>query len=225
MTNIKTLLITKDKQKTTRRQPEDNQLCNPYNKERKKKEEKNKYSFVENSIEFQLGKFLLEKITVRKTDFKKPNLQSWARHIDYMIRLEGRNPDEIKEIIEWCQRDTFWQNNILSPVKLRQQYDQLVLKMGKKKTNTSQIQTKDLEQKKAKLQKIYDKYMKNISLQELSEIKEQVKQKYVLAMIPDFFTFYSEEEQQKKLKIYYNSYIPKIVLEKLGITDANWDKL
>ena len=34
-------------------------------------------------------------------------------------------------MIEWCQTDEFWQDNILSTAKLRKQYDQLVLKMNK----------------------------------------------------------------------------------------------
>jgi hypothetical protein len=45
-----------------------------------------------------------------------------------MIRLDNRAPESIEAVIRWCQADTFWQNNILSGAKLREQYDQLDLK-------------------------------------------------------------------------------------------------
>ena len=48
-----------------------------------------------------------------------------------MIRLNNRKPEKIKEIIKWCQKDKFWQNNILSTQKLREQFDQLGLKRKK----------------------------------------------------------------------------------------------
>ena len=46
-----------------------------------------------------------------------------------MIRVDNRIPDKIKEVILWCQRDSFWQSNILSTKKLRAQYDQLLINM------------------------------------------------------------------------------------------------
>ncbi|KXK29370.1 MAG: hypothetical protein UZ01_02264, partial [Candidatus Brocadia sinica] len=57
-----------------------------------------------------------------------PDLQKWATHIDKMIRLDKRPPEEIEKVVAWCQQDSFWQNNILSTEKLRKQYDQLYLK-------------------------------------------------------------------------------------------------
>jgi hypothetical protein len=60
-------------------------------------------------------------------------VKKWAVHVSRMIRLDKRDPDRIEEVIKWCQQDDFWQNNILSTEKLRQQFDQLELKMSKKK--------------------------------------------------------------------------------------------
>ena len=57
-----------------------------------------------------------------------------------MIRVDKRDPDEIARVIDWCQADSFWQNNILSTEKLRIQYDQLLLKMNQTqvlKTNST----------------------------------------------------------------------------------------
>lgn len=78
-----------------------------------------------------LSNLLLEKIKERNPKFKKPDIMKWAVHIDRLIRLNKRNPDEIKKVIEWCQDDDFWQDNVLSTAKLRKQYDQLFLKWQK----------------------------------------------------------------------------------------------
>jgi len=89
--------------------------------------------FDENSIEYKLSLHLFKKIKKNNPDAKQPNFQLWSKHMDYMIRIDKRNPDTIKEIIDWCQKDSFWHTNILSARKLREQYDQLLLKSGKAK--------------------------------------------------------------------------------------------
>ena len=86
------------------------------------------------SIELRLSKKLYSHISKRNPEHKKPNLDEWAKHINRMIRHDKRNPEKIETVIDWCQADDFWQNNILSTQKLRKQYDQLVLKMGKPQT-------------------------------------------------------------------------------------------
>lgn len=80
----------------------------------------------------KLSSLLLECILIRKPDLRKPNLQIWAKEVDLMIRVDGRDPDRIKEVIEWCQADDFWQDNILSTKKLREQFDKLELQMRKR---------------------------------------------------------------------------------------------
>ncbi len=85
----------------------------------------------DNKNERELSELLLKLILERKPDFRKPNLEKWASHIDKMIRLDKRSPDRIREIIQWCQADDFWQNNILSTEKLRKQFDKLELRATK----------------------------------------------------------------------------------------------
>lgn len=100
-------------------------------------EEEKEEKFDGDSIEFRLARFLFNCIRVNNPKHKKPDLQKWAQHIDYMIRIDLRDPDEIKNVIKWCQEDNApqngsnfcWATNILSTDKLRKQYDQLVLKM------------------------------------------------------------------------------------------------
>jgi hypothetical protein len=84
-----------------------------------------------------LSNLLLLKIRERKPDFH-PNpksngnlIKAWAKHIRLMLINDKRSPPQIRAVIEWCQEDSFWQNNILSTEKLRKQFDQLELKMSK----------------------------------------------------------------------------------------------
>jgi len=93
-------------------------------------EEHKKKSFLSNSDEVRLSGLLFEKIFSRNPKHKKPNIQTWAKDIDKMIRIDHRSPEDIRRVIIWCQADPFWQNNILSTAKLRKQFDQLQLKMS-----------------------------------------------------------------------------------------------
>jgi hypothetical protein len=101
------------------------------------KEVKNKRIYVEGSDELRLASFLLEEIQRNKPDFKKPNLQTWAREIDLMIRRDGRVADRIREVIVWTQSDSFWRKNILSTGSLRDKFDRLELAMQEKSTQGS----------------------------------------------------------------------------------------
>lgn len=83
-----------------------------------------------NSDEFTLSNLLLTHILKRNPNHKKPDLQKWASHIDKMIRLDNRSVEEIRKVIDWCQREgCFWQNVILGTNKLREKFDQLKLQM------------------------------------------------------------------------------------------------
>ncbi|MFC1584627.1 Replication protein O [Fibrobacterota bacterium] len=91
------------------------------------KNEKNNFS--PDSLEIRLSQLLLQEIKNHKNDFKEPNLQKWAKHVDLMIRLDNREPEQIKDVILWCQNDSFWYQNILSTQKLRAQFDRLEFAM------------------------------------------------------------------------------------------------
>ncbi len=93
----------------------------------------NKYSA--DSMEVKLAKRLGEAILERKPDFsavlleKKRAWQKWAVFTDRMMRIDGRKAERVKEVIDWVQDNDFWQNNVLSTNKLRQQFDRLELQM------------------------------------------------------------------------------------------------
>jgi phage replication O-like protein O len=100
------------------------------------KERKKIYS--RNSEEFRLSEYLFEKMKANNPKVKTPNLDKWAIHVDRMIRLDKRSPDEIAEVINFSQSDSFWMSNILSTQKLREQFDQLWLKLKNQKPEESQ---------------------------------------------------------------------------------------
>jgi len=88
--------------------------------------------YVEDSIESRLAALLLGEILRNKPDFKRPNLQTWAKDISLMVRRDARTPDRIREVIVWAQGDSFWRKNILSTGSLRKSFDRLEMAMGTK---------------------------------------------------------------------------------------------
>jgi len=107
------------------------------------KSEKKRYS--KDSIEHLLSIYLFEKIREHCPNHKIPNFQQWALRIDRMIRLDKRNPQQIIEVIDWCQQDEFWCRNILSTGKLRIHYDKLMMYVLdiKPKINGNKLAGKD----------------------------------------------------------------------------------
>jgi len=87
--------------------------------------------FQERGESIRLTQLLFDLIKKRKLDFKTPDLNKWALEMDKIIRLDHREPESIEAVIRWSQADDFWQDNIISPAKLRKQFDQLELKMKK----------------------------------------------------------------------------------------------
>lgn len=82
-----------------------------------------------NSDEFRLANYLYKHMLRNNPNAKEPNFKAWAKTFDYIIRIDHRPVEEIRSVIEWCQRDKFWFKIILSPDKLRKQYDTLYLQM------------------------------------------------------------------------------------------------
>lgn len=84
------------------------------------------------NINLKLANYLLTKIRERNSSIypvdskNPPDTQKWANDIRLMHERDARSYDDIKRIIEWCQQDSFWQNNILSASKLRKQFGKLI---------------------------------------------------------------------------------------------------
>jgi hypothetical protein len=59
---------------------------------------------------------------------KRPAVtDKWLSDMERLHRIDERSWEQITKAIEWCQADDFWRGNIMSPGKLRKQYDQLRL--------------------------------------------------------------------------------------------------
>lgn len=106
-----------------------NQPASNHKQEVKELKNGNNKNYSPNSDEFRLAELLLSLIRKHNPTHKQPNIQQWAKHLDLMIRIDKRVPDEIKEIIIACQKDSFWYQNILSTKTLREKYDQLKIKL------------------------------------------------------------------------------------------------
>lgn len=61
---------------------------------------------------------------------REETFKRWAKDIDYLNRIDGVSWPDVYTVIDWCQKDPFWQTNILSGKKLRAQFDTLRLKMN-----------------------------------------------------------------------------------------------
>ena len=96
------------------------------------------------------GKILENNKRAEVPDENPKALEVWAEDMDKLNRLgpvgarkvegKGYRWSEIGSIIDWCQADSFWKDNILSASKLRKQVTQLENKMksGNRKYNKQQ---------------------------------------------------------------------------------------
>lgn len=87
--------------------------------------------FADDSVEMQLAMHLFAKIKENNPDHKEltdSQKQKWADSIRLMIERDKRTPQQIHNMIDWCQADDFWKTNILSTAKLRKQYDAMKVK-------------------------------------------------------------------------------------------------
>jgi hypothetical protein len=111
-------------------------------------------NFPQDSDAIRLSMLLFSLVKKRDEKAKEPNLQKWAVHIDRLIKIDQRTPNEIEQVIRWCQEDQFWQNNILSSQKLRDQFTQLTLKMNK---STGKLSEDAFDKKLARIKNMAEK--------------------------------------------------------------------
>lgn len=94
-----------------------------------KKPSRPKRVYDEQSIHYRLSLRLYENILVNNPEYKKPNLQNWANDVRLMMEQDNRTEEQIHYLMDWCQNDSFWKSNILSISKLREKFDQLVIRV------------------------------------------------------------------------------------------------
>lgn len=101
------------------------------NKQSTNNNSRNSKEYGDDSPYMDLAKRLFEHIKKRNSKQLEPNWQTWADDFRKIVELDNRDYKEVVLVLDWCQKDDFWQNNVLSPAKFRKQYDQLFLKMTK----------------------------------------------------------------------------------------------
>ena len=92
---------------------------------------KKKKVFEADSDPYLLAKFMEKCITENNPKFpqNESQRQRWAKDFDLMIRRDKIDADDIAEVIDWCQNDSFWRSNILSGKKVREKYQQLRMRI------------------------------------------------------------------------------------------------
>ena len=78
---------------------------------------------------FGLSEFLLSELQLRYPNLKTPNMATWAKDCDRMIRIDKRSPQDAEDMIRWMAGD-FWGTVVLCPAKLREKWDQIAAKMA-----------------------------------------------------------------------------------------------
>jgi len=109
-----------------------------------------KHKFSDEDMRF--AEEMLKRIKIINPATKQPSMESWANTIRLMREIDGRTHKEMWAAFDWANRDSFWCTNILSPTKLRKQYEKLVVRMSnmgqpsqKPKQETVQYAQPDIE--------------------------------------------------------------------------------
>jgi phage replication O-like protein O len=86
--------------------------------------------FRHDSEEVRLSELLFFLIRKRDVAHIEPDIQTWALHINKMIKSDHHSVEDIEKIIRWCQDKEFWRKHILSTDKLREKFDTLWKQSG-----------------------------------------------------------------------------------------------
>ncbi|MEN3133815.1 hypothetical protein [Bacillus albus] len=97
--------------------------------EKKKNTSRLKYEITD----MENAKLLFQLMLENNENCKEPNWNSWANEMRLMRERDKRTDKQIQYVITWSQRDSFWKTNILSPSKLRKQFDQLIVRIKEEK--------------------------------------------------------------------------------------------
>lgn len=91
--------------------------------------------YDESSTFHQIAVYFYEQIKTNNPNHKQPNFQTWSDDVRKMMELDERTEDQVRYLMRWVQQDDFEMANVLSPAKLRQRFDQLIIKVKQKQSN------------------------------------------------------------------------------------------
>ncbi|AUR98121.1 hypothetical protein NVP1247A_47 [Vibrio phage 1.247.A._10N.261.54.E12] len=92
------------------------------------KPKRSKFKFESEDLRFSQEMF--KRIEVVAPNAKKPNFESWANTIRLMRESDKRDHKTMWAVFDWANKDSFWCSNVLSPDKLRKQFDKLQVKVN-----------------------------------------------------------------------------------------------
>lgn len=117
------------KPKSNHKQKENISNHSPQEEDKEEEDDKDKEEDIDKNKDYIIiSKYMFEKIKKLNPNNKEPNFKTWADDFRKMIEIDKRNPKDIPKLINWVYLDDFWKCNILSPKKLREKYDQLMIK-------------------------------------------------------------------------------------------------
>lgn len=136
-------------QQITNEQPTDNQQITTNNNDNNVNNEntdnksivpakQKRDKFSEGDMAFVAG--MLNLLIQSNPKFRQPNKKTWAEDVRKLREIDGIDHNEMARVFSWANSDSFWSSNILSPSKLRKQWDQLSAKANQ---NTGGISNKD----------------------------------------------------------------------------------
>lgn len=76
---------------------------------------------------------MFERIKQLNPRHREPKFAVWQRDLRLIRQRDGRTHREIAELFAFANAHDFWRANILSPAKLREQWDRLVIERTQRK--------------------------------------------------------------------------------------------
>lgn len=106
-----------------------NNYNNVNKKEKRIRTSRQRKAYAKDSSPYKMAIFLFSKIRDWTDKVNEPDYQLWADECRKILELDKRDKEQVKAIIEWATSHEFWQKNILSPSKLRKQFERLGVEM------------------------------------------------------------------------------------------------
>lgn len=96
--------------------------------------------------DLKTAQWMFKRVRLLNPTALEPNWPQWANTIRLMRELDLRSHSDICDLYDWVSRDAFWCSNVLSPQKLREKWDQLIVRRNTPGFRTSGAQHTDLTQ-------------------------------------------------------------------------------
>jgi len=76
-------------------------------------------------------------LLINNPKLRKPNLNTWANDVRLAVERDSRTIQELKTVFMWANQHSFWASNILSPKKLRDQFDAMNAQKNQEEKNAN----------------------------------------------------------------------------------------